>query len=120
MVHDPLKRVLIVGAGSVGQVYGRHLQLGGAEVRFLVRPQYVEGLQGELPMFRFRGWVRQSVGFRPGGVYSTATEAASGGVDAVELHQQRFDRSSQQTCQAHVPDQSESSSRSSPYHVVQS
>jgi 2-dehydropantoate 2-reductase len=33
-------RTLIVGAGAVGQVYGRHLSLGGAAVSFLVKPKY--------------------------------------------------------------------------------
>jgi 2-dehydropantoate 2-reductase len=33
-------RVLVVGAGAVGQVYGRHLQLGGADVTFFVRDKY--------------------------------------------------------------------------------
>lgn len=33
-------RVLVVGAGAVGQVYGRHLQLGGATVTFFVREKY--------------------------------------------------------------------------------
>jgi ketopantoate reductase len=33
-------RVLVVGAGSVGQVYARHYQLGGAEVTFFVREKY--------------------------------------------------------------------------------
>lgn len=32
--------VLVIGAGAVGQVYGRHLQLGGAKVSFLVRPKH--------------------------------------------------------------------------------
>lgn len=32
--------VLVVGAGAVGQVYGRHLSLGGARVSFLVRPKH--------------------------------------------------------------------------------
>ena len=31
---------LLVGAGAVGQVYGRHLQQGGARVSFLVKPRY--------------------------------------------------------------------------------
>ena len=35
-------RVCIVGAGAVGQVYGLHLQRGGAEVSFLVRDKYAE------------------------------------------------------------------------------
>lgn len=35
-------RVLVVGAGAVGQVYGRHLQLGGADVVYFVRDKYRE------------------------------------------------------------------------------
>lgn len=35
-------RVLIVGAGAVGQVFGHHLAQGGAEVTFLVKPEYAE------------------------------------------------------------------------------
>ena len=35
-------RALVVGAGAVGQVYGYHLQLGGAEVWFLVKPKYAD------------------------------------------------------------------------------
>jgi hypothetical protein len=35
-------RVLIVGAGAIGQPFGRHFQLGGATVAFLVRPKYAE------------------------------------------------------------------------------
>ncbi len=35
-------KILIVGAGAVGLVYGRHLSLGGAQVSFFVRPQYAE------------------------------------------------------------------------------
>jgi 2-dehydropantoate 2-reductase len=34
--------VLIVGAGAVGQVYGRHLALGGARVYYYVREKYAE------------------------------------------------------------------------------
>lgn len=33
-------RVLVVGAGAVGQVYGHHLQAGGAEIVFYVRDKY--------------------------------------------------------------------------------
>ncbi len=51
MTSHPPPRVLIVGAGDVGQVYGRHLQLGGAEVTFLVKPHQVEGLEAPLPLY---------------------------------------------------------------------
>jgi 2-dehydropantoate 2-reductase len=33
-------KVLIVGAGAVGQVFGRHLQLGGARVTFFVKEKH--------------------------------------------------------------------------------
>ena len=33
-------RVLVVGAGAVGQVYGRHARQGGADVTFFVREKY--------------------------------------------------------------------------------
>ena len=33
-------KVLVVGAGAVGQVYGYHLAKGGADVTFYVRPKY--------------------------------------------------------------------------------
>ncbi len=37
-----IDRVLIVGAGAVGQVYARHLQRAGVKVDLYVRPQRVE------------------------------------------------------------------------------
>ena len=43
--------VLIVGAGAVGQVYGRHLALGGAHVYYFVREKYAaEFAAGGLPL----------------------------------------------------------------------
>ncbi len=44
-------RILIVGAGAVGQVYGRHLQRGGASVTFLVKPHHVSKLQAPLRFY---------------------------------------------------------------------
>jgi 2-dehydropantoate 2-reductase len=35
----PVPNILLVGAGAVGQVYGYHLQRGGARVAYLVRPK---------------------------------------------------------------------------------
>lgn len=37
--------ILIVGAGSVGQVYGRHLLKAGARVSFFVREKYADSLK---------------------------------------------------------------------------
>ncbi|MCB9526602.1 MAG: hypothetical protein H6702_24945 [Myxococcales bacterium] len=39
-------KVLMVGAGAVGQTYGFHLLRGGAELTFYVRPGKVAGLRG--------------------------------------------------------------------------
>ena len=41
-------RVLIVGAGAVGQVYGWYLTQGGAKISFFTKPKHV--LPDELPM----------------------------------------------------------------------
>ena len=35
-------KIVVVGAGAVGQVYGRHLQLGGADVSLLVKPAHLD------------------------------------------------------------------------------
>jgi 2-dehydropantoate 2-reductase len=43
--------VLLVGAGAVGQVYGRHLQKGGARVAFFVKPKYAEEARRGFTMY---------------------------------------------------------------------
>ncbi|MCB9487711.1 MAG: hypothetical protein H6684_03145 [Deltaproteobacteria bacterium] len=35
-------RVLIIGAGAIGQAFGYHFQQGGAQVAFLVKPKYAD------------------------------------------------------------------------------
>ncbi len=44
-------QILIVGAGAVGQAYGWHLQAGGCQVTFLVRPRHVETLRAGLTVY---------------------------------------------------------------------
>lgn len=44
-------RVVLVGAGSVGQAYGYHFQRGGAEVVYVVRPHHVERLRRGLALY---------------------------------------------------------------------
>lgn len=46
-----MQRVLIVGARAVGQVFGRHLQAGGAHVDVLVRPSQVEAARAGFVMY---------------------------------------------------------------------
>src|SRR5690554_7703480 len=36
----PAPRILMVGAGAVGQTYGYHLSRGGADVTFFVKEKY--------------------------------------------------------------------------------
>jgi len=69
-------KVLLVGAGAVGQVFGRHLQEGGAEVSFFVREKYAqEARQG----FWMAPWDRKDpllhpVRFEGFGVLTTLEE----------------------------------------------
>lgn len=79
------KRVLLVGAGSVGQVYGRHFQLGGAEVRFLVRPKYLEASREGFTLHQLRRRKTRSCRFVPDRVSATPEEASEGGLDLVVL-----------------------------------
>lgn len=44
-------RVLVVGAGAVGQVYARHAQQGGAEVTFFVRDKYRDEVARGLDLY---------------------------------------------------------------------
>ena len=77
-------RILLVGAGSVGQVYGHHLQQGGAEVRFLIRPKYLDASASGYTLHHLRRGRHDTVTFRPMH-FGDATSAAEGGVDAVVL-----------------------------------
>ena len=45
-------KVLVVGAGAVGQVYARHLSESGCSVTFYVKPKYVEMCSAGLPLIQ--------------------------------------------------------------------
>ena len=47
-------RVLVVGAGAAGQVYGLHLRRGGARVNFLVKPSHAAWCQRGFELHRLR------------------------------------------------------------------
>ena len=47
-------KILIVGGGAVGQVYARHLTLGGAHVGFWVKEHYLETMQRPLRLYPLR------------------------------------------------------------------
>ncbi len=74
------RRVLLVGAGAVGQVYGRHLQLGGCEVAFLARPRYADDLRRGLVVYPVNAVRRRTpVAFRDFGVLTSADEVRAQG-----------------------------------------
>ncbi len=57
-MSEKTPNILLIGAGAVGQVYGRHLQIGGAQVTFYVREKYLEPLKAGMPVYPLN---RQSV-----------------------------------------------------------
>ncbi len=77
-------RILLVGAGSVGQVYGHHFQQGGAEVRFLVRPKYVDASAEGYTLHHLHRKRCDTLTFQPPH-FGDAVTAAKGGIDAVVL-----------------------------------
>jgi hypothetical protein len=46
-----MMKVLIVGAGAVGQIYGHYYAEGGSKVTYLVKPRHVEELNQGLQIF---------------------------------------------------------------------
>ncbi len=79
-------RALVVGAGSVGQVFARHLALGGAEVAFLVRPKHEAELRRGLTLYPLnRSDCKVPVRFEGFGVVTSPAEAAKGSWDQIYL-----------------------------------
>ncbi len=81
-------QVLVVGAGAVGQVYGRHAQLGGADVTFFVREKYRDAVAGGLdlyPLNRSRRRRTEPVRFDELIVVSRVDEVAARCFDQVYL-----------------------------------
>jgi ketopantoate reductase len=48
------RRVLLVGAGAVGQVYGHHLRRGGAEVTYLIKERHRSAVEEGFILHRHR------------------------------------------------------------------
>lgn len=80
-------KILVVGAGAVGQVYGKYLQQGGAEVTFMVKEKYRESCKKGLVLY----WLNRKSGrnlpvrMTGHGAVSTAAEAAKTKWDYVLL-----------------------------------
>ncbi|HET9624139.1 MAG TPA: 2-dehydropantoate 2-reductase [Kofleriaceae bacterium] len=79
-------RALVVGAGAVGQVYARHLQLGGAEVTLFVREAYRASAARGFTLYPLNAArPRQPVRFEPAAVIARPDEVAARRFDLVIL-----------------------------------
>lgn len=82
-----MTRALIVGAGAIGQVFGRHLQLGGAHVTVLDRPTRCEQARAGFAMYPLNQAHprRAAVRFVPDGVIDGPEAMADHAFDQVYL-----------------------------------
>jgi len=79
-------KILIVGAGAVGQVYATHLKRSGAYVGLFVRPKYAEECQRGLTLYALRTLRRHTVEtFQPDDVITTIDDVAAQRWDQVWL-----------------------------------
>ena len=83
MVEDHLLKILIVGAGAVGQVYARHLHASGAAITFLVKEKHRAEAQRGFNLY----WLNQHHGGQPFrfNTFAVVTSAA-------EVAAQKFDQ----------------------------
>lgn len=80
------KRILVVGAGRVGQVYGHHLAEGGASVTVLVRPRHEEEARRGYRLHRVAlTGKRRPAWFRPEVLTSVASLTSAARFDEVWL-----------------------------------
>jgi ketopantoate reductase len=81
-------KILIVGAGAVGQVYGFHLQRGGAEVAYLVREKHAREARAGFTLFplnRAKSRRAQGVRWNRYEVLTSLEEVAARSWDQVHL-----------------------------------
>lgn len=77
--------ILVVGAGAVGQVYGRHLAQAGHAVSFFVKAKYANELKRGLPLHRLGRFRTVSETWSDFGVVTDVAEVARGGWDQIWL-----------------------------------
>lgn len=77
--------ILLVGAGAVGQVYGRHLARAGHHVTFFVKEKYASALSGGLPLHRLGHLREQHEVWRDYAVVSSLPSVAATAWDQVWL-----------------------------------
>ncbi len=81
-----MTRVLIVGGGAVGQVYGHHIARGGAHVSMLVREKYADAARAGYDLVRiFARKHRVPARFVPHDVVTNASDVAARSFDQAWL-----------------------------------
>lgn len=81
-----MTNILVVGAGAVGQVYARHLQLAGARVAFFVRPHAAAACEAGMTLYPLKkGADRTPVELRAAAVYTSLADVAAETWDQVWL-----------------------------------
>lgn len=78
-------RVLVIGAGAVGQVFGHHLQRGGAEVAFFVREHHRAEAARGFDLYPLNGRLGAPVHFEGFEVLTRTDEVAARRFDQVYL-----------------------------------
>lgn len=78
-------RILIIGAGAVGQVYARHLAAAGHDITFFVKPEHAAGLADGLPLHCLGHIRHRSEVWRGYGVVSRSADIATGAWDQIWL-----------------------------------
>ena len=77
--------ILVVGAGSIGQLYGHCLARGGAQVGVYVRPRYTDEAHSGYRLYDLRRGFDAPETFSPDAVYSRPEELSATDHDAVLL-----------------------------------
>jgi hypothetical protein len=74
------EKILVVGAGAVGLVYGRHLQRAGCDVTYYIRDKYRAQAQAGYPMYPLNtGGRDKPVVFDKFGIVTSAEQVAEAG-----------------------------------------
>ncbi len=77
-------KVLVVGAGAVGQTFGYHLQKGGSEVHFFVKPAYADAARAGYTLYDMgHGGAESPVRFDGFGVQTDVDAVRAEGFDLV-------------------------------------
>lgn len=78
-------KVLVVGAGAVGQVYAWHLAQAGHDVSFFVKAKYAETLSSGATMYRLGRWRTRRQDFSGFGLVTEPAQVAAQRWDQVWL-----------------------------------